>query len=136
MWKEIPPSQEQKLCFAYNYAAIEYFYVKTKDAIPAGHHFLSMQFEPTGKPDFAQGKGAPGTVVLLAHGKEVGRGELPVTTPNRLAQGGAMLVGADTGSAVVADYKAPFRFTGTIKRVIVDVSGEHETAVRVFLAQE
>jgi arylsulfatase len=51
-----------------------------------------------------------------------------------------MLVGADTGSAVVPDYKPPFAFTGAIKRVIVDVSGEHvedyETAMRVFLAKQ
>lgn len=51
-----------------------------------------------------------------------------------------MLVGADTGSSVNPEYKAPFSFTGTIKRVIVDISGEHvedhETAMRVFLAKQ
>jgi arylsulfatase len=33
-------------------------------------------------------------------------------------------VGADTGSPTTAEYKPPFRFTGTIKRVQVDTSGE------------
>ena len=132
--------QEGKLCFLYNYVAVTYTYVKSKDAIPSGHHFLSMEFAPTGKPDFTQGKGAPGTATLFVDGKEVGRGDIAATTPNRLAQGGAMLVGADTGSSINPEYKTPFSFTGTIKRVIVDISGEHvedyETAMRVFLAKQ
>jgi hypothetical protein len=36
-----------------------------------------------------------------------------------------MLVGADTGAPVTPEYKPPFRFTGRIHRVIVDLSGEH-----------
>jgi hypothetical protein len=132
--------QNGKLCFAHNYVAVEYFYVKSKDSVPSGHHFLSMEFAPTGQPDFAQGKGSPGTVKLLADGKEIGRGELAVTTPNRLAQGGAMLVGYDAGAAVTPEYSAPFRFTGVIKRVIVDVSGEHvedhEAQMRIVLATQ
>jgi arylsulfatase len=73
-------------------------------------------------------------------GTEVGRGELPITTPNRLAQGGAMLVGADTGASVTPEYQPPFRFTGEITRVIVDVSGEHvedyEAQMRIALAKQ
>jgi arylsulfatase len=132
--------QSGKLCFVHNYVAVHYFYVKSKDAVPLGHHFLSTQFEPTGKPDFAQGKGTPGVVTLLVDGKEIGRGDLPVTTPNRLAQGGAMLVGADSGAAVTPEYNAPFPFTGSLKRVIVDVSGEHvvdhEAEMRIALAKQ
>ena len=36
-----------------------------------------------------------------------------------------MLVGANTGAPVTPDYSPPFRFSGSIHRVIVDVSGEH-----------
>jgi len=132
--------QDGKLCFVFNYLAIEYFYVKSKDSVPAGHHFLSMEFEPTGKADIKNGKGTPGLVKLLVDGEEVGNGTLPVTTPLRLAQGGAMLVGADTGASVTPKYKAPFRFSGEIKRVIVDVSGEHvvdyEAEMRIALAKQ
>jgi arylsulfatase len=132
--------QDGKLCFVHNYVAVELYYAKSKAAVPTGHHFLSMEFEPTGKPDFTKGKGSPGVVKLLVDGKEVGRGELPVTTPNRLAQGGAMLVGADAGAPVTPEYKPPFRFTGAIKRVIVDVSGEHvedyEAQMRIALAKQ
>ena len=79
-------------------------------------------------------------MTLLVDGKEVGKGHLPLTTPIRLAQGGAMLVGADTGAAVTPEYQPPFRFTGTIYRVIVDVSGEHvvdhEAEMKMALAKQ
>jgi hypothetical protein len=73
-------------------------------------------------------------------GTEVGREELPVTTPNRLAQVRAMLIGADTGVVVTPESKPPFAVTGSLKRVIVDVSGEHvedyEAQMRIALAKQ
>lgn len=51
-----------------------------------------------------------------------------------------MLVGADTGSSVTSDDEPPFRYTGTIHRVIVDVSGEHvedhEAQMKIALAKQ
>ena len=51
-----------------------------------------------------------------------------------------MLVGADTGATVSPEYAAPFAVRGGIKRVIVDVSGEHvedhETEMRIALAKQ
>jgi arylsulfatase len=128
------------LCYAHNYVAKEIFTVRSSDRVPTGRHFLSVEFAPTGQPDMKNGKGTPGTVTLFVDGTEIGRGEFPVTTPIRLAQGGAMLVGADTGSSVTPDYDPPFRFDGRIHRVIVDVSGEHvedyEAQMRIALAKQ
>ncbi len=128
------------LCYAHNYVAKEIFTVRSDDRVPAGRHFLSVEFAPTGQPDVKNGKGTPGTVTLFVDGTEIGRGEFPVTTPIRLAQGGAMLVGADTGSSVTPDYDPPFKFDGRIHRVIVDVSGEHvedyEAQMRIALAKQ
>ena len=132
--------KNKKLCYVHNYMGMNHYYVKADNDIPSGHHFLSMEFEPTGKPDLANGKGTPGTVKLLVDGKVVGRGDIPVTAPFRLGQGAAMLVGADTGGAVTPEYKAPFHFTGVLKRVIIDISGEHvedyEAAMRIALAKQ
>jgi Sulfatase len=83
-----------KLRYAYNYVAQDHYYVESKDAVPVGHHFLSFEFTPTGKPDPAKGKGAPGTIRLLIDGKEVGRGDLPVTIPLSLGLGAGVSVGA------------------------------------------
>ena len=99
-----------------------------------------MEFAPTGPADAKHGKGTPGTVTLSIDGKAVGEGTFPVTTPIRLAQGGAMLVGADTGATVSPEYASPFAFTGDIARVFVDVSGEHvvdhEAEMRIALAKQ
>jgi len=128
------------LCYAHNYVAKELFTVRSDERVPDGRHFLSMEFAPTGQPDIKNGKGTPGTVTPFVDGTEIGRGDFPVTTPIRLAQGGAMLVGADTGSSVTPDYDPPFRFDGRIHRVIVDVSGEHvedyEAQMRIALAKQ
>jgi arylsulfatase len=128
------------LCYAHNYVALDVYTVKSTDKVPAGRHFLSVEFAPTGAADPKNGKGTPGTVTLFVDGNEVGKGDLPVTTPIRLAQGGHMLVGADNGSSVTPDYDPPNPFTGTIHRVIVDVSGEHvedyEAQMKIALAKQ
>jgi len=129
-----------RICFVHNYVAVECYHVKSAAQISAGRHFLSMEFEPTGAADIPNGRGTPGRVKLLMDGNETGSGELPVTSPLRLGQGAAMLVGADAGAPVTPEYKPPFRFTGTIRRVIVDVSGEyvedHEAEMRIALAKQ
>ncbi len=51
-----------------------------------------------------------------------------------------MLVGADAGSSVVPDYDPPFKYKGKIRKVIVDVSGEHvvdhESEMKIALAKQ
>jgi arylsulfatase len=53
---------------------------------------------------------------------------------------GGMVCGADTGSPVWDKYKPPFRFTGTLYSVIVDLSGEMikdaEAEMRIALARQ
>jgi len=132
--------QGGKLCFVHNYLAIAHYTVKSRRKVTAGRHFLSMEFEPTGPADPKHGKGTPGIARLLVDGKEVGRAEIPVTAPIRLGQGAQMQVGMDAGAPVTPEYKPPFHFTGHIKRVIVDISGEHvedyEEAMKVILMKQ
>jgi arylsulfatase A-like enzyme len=113
-----------KLQYAYNYVAQSHYYVASTTSVPEGHHFLSFEFRPTGKPDPNKGLGAPGTIQLFVDGKEIGRGDIPVTIPIVLGLGAGVSVGADPGSPTTPEYKPPFKFTGVIKRVQVDVSGE------------
>ncbi len=76
------------LCFAHNYVAKDIYHFRSQTPVPTGRHFLSMEFRPTGEPDIQHGKGTPGRVSLLVDGTEVGNGDLPVTTPIRLARVG------------------------------------------------
>ncbi len=112
------------LHYAHNYLRREVYKVSAVDPVPPGRHELRFEFEPTGPPDFLAGKGAPGRAQLYVDGRLAGQAEFPVTTPIGLNPGG-LTCGANPGSAVVADYRSPFRFTGgRLHTVTVDVSGD------------
>lgn len=132
--------QDNRLCYLHNYLALDYFYVKSDAILPEGPHLLGMQFEPTGKPDLKHGKGVPATVTLLLDGEPIAQGALPHTVPIRLGQGGALVVGMDNGAPVNPEYQPPFRYAGTLKRVIVDVSGEavtdQQAEMRAYLRKQ
>ena len=67
--------------------------------VPIGSHELRFEFEPTGKPDMAHGRGAPGRLQLYIDGKLVGNAEAPTTTPF-VINPGALAVGLNVGSPV------------------------------------
>jgi hypothetical protein len=87
----------------------------------------------------AHGKGAPGKAQLYFDGRLVGETDMPITTPIIFNPGG-MSCGANLGSAVTPDYRAPFSFTGTLHTVTIDVSGElivdAESEMRVHMARQ
>ena len=62
--------------------------------------------------------------IQLVDGAPVGQGDLPVTIPLSLGLSASVCVGSDAGAPVVTDYKPPFAFTGTVKKALVDVTGE------------
>ncbi len=72
-------SRTASCSYDYNYLTIQRFHVESKVAVPEGRHKLRFEFEPTGKPDIAVGKGAPGRAQLYVDGKLVGQTDLPVT---------------------------------------------------------
>jgi arylsulfatase len=111
------------LHYAHNYVRRSVSRVSSVDAVPEGHHDLRFEFEPTGAPDFAAGKGAPGRAQLYIDGRLAGQAEFGITTPIAFNPGG-LTCGANPGSPVVKDYRSPFRFTGTLHSVTVDLSGD------------
>jgi hypothetical protein len=64
---------------------------------------------------------------------------MPVTTPIVFNPGG-LSCGANPGSPVSPDYKAPFHFTGKLHTVTIDLSGElikdSEAEIRVAMARQ
>jgi arylsulfatase len=110
--------------------------------VPEGDHILSFEFTPTGKVDVAQGKGTPAHIELFIDGEPVGDGDLPVTIPLNLGLGAGVCIGSDSGSPVMTDedYKGPFAFSGTVKKALVDVSGESiedkQAQMRMYLARQ
>ncbi|MFI1279491.1 arylsulfatase [Streptomyces sp. NPDC020858] len=127
------------LHYAHNYVQRALHHVVSGESVPEGRHALRFEFEPTGAPDIAHGKGVPGLAQLYIDGRLVGQSDMPVTTPITFNPGG-MACGANPGSAVTPDYQAPFPFTGTLHSVTVDLSGDlivdAESEMRMHMARQ
>jgi len=129
-----------KLHWVHNYVAREFYHVESVETVPEGHHKLRFEFEVTGQPDLATGKGAPGRAQLYIDGKLVGQTDVPVTTPLALGLTSGVRSGSAPGAPVTPDYEPPFEFTGTIYSVTVDVSGDlivdNEAEMRQIMARQ
>ncbi|MES4891564.1 arylsulfatase [Streptomyces sp. NPDC096012] len=115
--------KDRKLHYVHNYLRRALYGVSSTEEVPEGRHELRVEFEPTGEPDIPNGKGVPGRAQLYIDRRRVGEADIPVTTAIMFNPGG-MTCGANPGSAVTPDYKPPFRFTGVLHTVTVDLSGD------------
>jgi arylsulfatase len=132
--------KEGRLHYTLNYVARERFSVESPDQVPEGRHKLRFEFEPTGAPDFAAGKGTPANFQLYVDGTLVADRDVPYTTPMVYELEG-LSCGYDSGAPVLAGvYESPFTFTGTIHSATVDVSGEliedDEASLRRMMSQQ
>jgi arylsulfatase len=124
---------DNRLVYVHNYVGVDEYEVVADEPLPEGDITVRMEFEATGEPDFASGKGVPGTVRLFYDDRQVGEGEVPVTTPITTGLTAGLSCGKDSVNAVTDAYReqTPYEFTGDVARVTVDVSGEpfvHEEA--------
>lgn len=118
-------NKDKKLQFSHNYLGLEEYKIIAKDALPEGKSTLRFDFQVTAPPDFKKGTGAPGAGKLFIDNKLVGSGKIERTCPLAYGlSGDGLSCGRDTLTPVSADYgKAiEYPFTGTIRRVIVDVA--------------
>jgi arylsulfatase len=118
---------------------LQEFTVTSNLDAPEGECTLRYEFEPTGEPKIREGKGAPGRGQLYINGELAGVTEFPVTVPIVFGIEG-LSCGYDFGEAVTHKYAAPFRFTGKIKQVVIDMSGDliedDDAKVRLLMAQQ
>jgi arylsulfatase len=132
--------RDGRLRYTYNYVARDWFTVVSDRDVPSGRHALSFEFEPSGPARPLEGIGTPGIGRLFVDGQPVGSGELPVTIPLTLGLASGVSIGKDGGAPVTEAYRPPYAFTGTIDRVVYDVSGEHvvdhEAEIRMVLARQ
>ena len=106
-----------RLRYAHNYVGKFCAVVESDEVVAPGPHQLAMSFFTSG--DFKA------TAKLLVDGRVVGEGLIEHLTPVRHSiTGGGVTCGWEQGPSVGPGYTAPFPFTGTLRRVVVDVSGE------------
>lgn len=116
--------KDRRLWFVHNYLGVREMSVVSNVDVPEGKTSLRFEFEPTGAPDIAHGKGTPGHAQLYINRKLVGEAEFPITVPLTMGLGGGLCCGKDPGSPVSTQYVSPFEFTGRIDKLVVDVSGD------------
>ncbi|MDD1752297.1 MAG: arylsulfatase [Methanotrichaceae archaeon] len=116
--------KNQRLHFLYNYLGRDRFWLRSNETVPNGQVELRYEFEPTGEPDVAKGKGVPARGQLYINRKLVANVNMPHTVPIMFGTEG-LTCGYDGGALVAPEeYSDAFPFTGTITRVTLDLSGE------------
>ena len=112
-----------KPIFHYNVANVAHFNIGAKDPLSAGKHTVVFDFKYDGG-----GIGKGGTGMLSVDGKQVAEGRIRATMPVRFSFDETFDVGEDTGTPVSEDYDVPFKFTGQIEKVVVNVAPAKLTA--------
>ncbi|MBP6877051.1 MAG: arylsulfatase [Phenylobacterium sp.] len=109
--------REGRPVFVYNFLGVERPTFAADKPLPPGPCKLVVDFAYDGG---GMGKGAK--VTLTANGAKVAEGRLERTVPIQFSIGEGIDIGMDTGSAVDFTYQLPFKFTGGIERVTVDLA--------------
>jgi hypothetical protein len=124
--------QDGKLHYVHNFLGLAKYYVHSDAVVPSGECTLHFEFEKTGEH---QGQGK-----LYINGNQVGEAEIDRTVPNNFGINEGLTCGYDNGLPVIDDYPTPFRFTGTIKRVVVIPHGEeqvdHQKELEIEMSKE
>ena len=106
-----------KPVFTYNLLAVERFRWEGQEALSPGRHTIVFDFKYDG-PGMAKG----GTGVLSVDGKEVARKTIPHTIPAIMTIDESFDVGVDTRTGVDDnDYQPPFRFTGKLVKLTINL---------------
>ncbi len=106
------------LIHTYQYLGIDTYRQTSTEPVPAGDVQVKMLFEA----DQAE-PGTGGNVTLWANGRKIGEGRIPKTVSLLYTTYAGMDMGRDNGGVVDLAYeeKAPYAFTGTVKRVVFDL---------------
>jgi arylsulfatase A-like enzyme len=108
--------KDGKPSFHYNLANVAHFNIAAKDALAPGNHTVVFDFKYDGG-----GVGNGGIGTLSVDGKQVAAGRIAATIPGRFSFDETFDVGEDTGTPVSEDYDVPFKFTGQIEKVVVNL---------------
>jgi hypothetical protein len=103
--------------YEYNWFGEARYRVKSSERLSPGLAAIRVEFKYDGG-----GVAKGGTVALFVNDKKVGEGRIDKTEPVRFSANETFDTGLDSASPVSTEYQAPFRYTGTLKKVEIDVA--------------
>jgi arylsulfatase len=107
--------QDDRLRYTYNFLGLDRTTVASEPLAP-GPHVVGVELTP--------GRAIAMEAALVVDGAVVARTEIARTAPFRFALAGeGMCCGYADGTPVSESYEPPFRFTGLLHDVTIDVSG-------------
>jgi arylsulfatase len=115
--------QKSKLVGVHNYIGLERYRVVSTQSLPTGDVTLTFDFKYDGG-----GIGKGGTITLLANGKKIGEGRAEKTAGYKYSLYEGQDIGEDSGSPVDFSYTPPFRFTGKLHKVTVELKEQSVSA--------
>ncbi|OPY51372.1 MAG: Sulfatase [Methanosaeta sp. PtaU1.Bin112] len=113
--------QNKTLIFDYNYLGIRHTNITSDTEVPTGNLTLGFSFDKTAEGDFLNHTGATGIATLYINGKAAGSGMIAPTVPNIYSYEEGLEIGKDRLTPVTESYRSPFEFSGTIKKVVLEV---------------
>jgi len=108
--------KDGKPTYTYNWLGLQRFTVAATQAVPAGKATIRFEFAYDGG---GMGKGGTGT--LFVNGKKVATGRIEKTQFAIFSADEGADMGADEGTPVTEAYKVPFKFTGKIAKVTIEL---------------
>ena len=108
--------KDGKPTYAYNFLNSDRTIIQSPEPVAIGKSKVRFDFAYDGG-----GLGAGGTGKLFINDKQVAEGRIEKTVGFRIGLDETFDVGQDTGSAVVDSYQVPFKFTGNLEQVKLDL---------------
>jgi arylsulfatase A-like enzyme len=108
--------KDGKPTYTYNWLGLKTYAVAATQALPAGKATIRFEFVYDGG-----GVGKGGTGTLYVNGKNVATGRIDQTQCCAFSADEGADVGADEGTPVTEAYQVPFKFTGKIDKVTIEL---------------
>ncbi|NYT39884.1 arylsulfatase [Sphingomonas sp. R-74633] len=108
--------REGKPVFVYNFLSVDRPTFAASKALGAGRHILVVDFAYDGG-----GMGKGGKFTVSADGEVLAEGRIERSVPIQFSLGEGLDIGMDTGSPIDFTYKMPFKFTGRIEKVTIEI---------------
>jgi arylsulfatase len=122
--------KDGKPAYTYNWLGLQRYTLAAQQALPAGKATIRYEFAYDGG-----GVGKGGTGSLFVNGKKVATGRIDRTQCCTFSADEGADVGADEGTPVTEAYKVPFKFSGKIGKVTIELkemkTAEADEAVQV-----